>query len=249
MLNHFGFPISYTIFRFVTIIKTSFMKKIIAILAVFAFVFVGLTLTNQSTTNNDSIYSKKFSSSNAHNFDLLRDGDIIFQSSQSDQCKAVQLATKSIYSHCGIIFKEGNEYFVWEAVQPVRRTPLKTWIKHGEKDHFVVKRLQNYDEIINDNIILKMKSVGKSFMGKDYDLTFDWTDDRIYCSELVWKIYDRALGIEVGKLQQLKEFDLTHPLVKEKLKERYGKNIPLDGLVVSPAAIFDNTELVTIMSN
>src|SRR5437867_163185 len=26
-----------------------------------------------------------------------------------------------------------------------------------------------------------------------YDLTFEWSDDKIYCSELVWKVYERAL--------------------------------------------------------
>ena len=225
------------------------MKKIIAILAVFTFVFVGLTYTNQSTTSNDSIYSKKLSSSTSVDFNLLRDGDIIFQTSQSDQCKAIQLATKSIYSHCGIIFKEGNEFYVWEAVQPVKKTPLKSWIKHGENDHFVVKRLKNHDEVVTADVILKMKSIGKSYLGKNYDLTFEWSDDRIYCSELVWKIYERATGIEVGKLQKLKEFDLTHPLVKEKLKERYGKNIPMEELVISPGAIFENPELVVVLED
>ncbi len=225
------------------------MKKIIAILAVFTFVFVGLTYTNQSTTSNDSIYSKKLSSSTSVDFNLLRDGDIIFQTSQSDQCKAIQLATKSIYSHCGIIFKEGNEFYVWEAVQPVKKTPLKSWIKHGENNHFVVKRLKNHDEVVTADVILKMKSIGKSYMGKNYDLTFEWSDDRIYCSELVWKIYEQALGIEVGKLQKLKEFDLTHPMVKEKLKERYGKNIPMEELVISPGAIFENPELVVVLED
>lgn len=225
------------------------MKKIIAILAVFTFVFVGFTFTNQSTTTNDSIYSKKFSSSKSVDFNLLRDGDIIFQTSQSDQCKAIQLATKSIYSHCGIIFKENNEWYVWEAVQPVRKTPLKSWIKHGENNHFVVKRLKNHDEVVTADVILKMKSIGKSYMGKNYDLTFEWSDDRIYCSELVWKIYERAVGIEVGKLQKLKEFDLTHPLVKEKLNERYGENIPMEELVISPGAIFENPELILVLEN
>lgn len=71
----------------------------------------------------------------------------------------------------------------------------------------------------------------------------------IYCSELIWKVYKRATGIEIGKLQQLKEFDLTNELVKKKIKERYGSNIPLNIPVISPAAIFNSELLVTVKSN
>ena len=41
----------------------------------------------------------------------------------------------------------------------------------------------------------------------------------------------------VGEQQKLKEFDLSNPLVQAKLKERYGKNIPLEETVVSPQAV------------
>ena len=47
-----------------------------------------------------------------------------------------------------------------------------------------------------------MRQVGESFRGRPYDLTFEWSDERIYCSELVWKIYERALGIEIGPPQR-----------------------------------------------
>jgi len=71
----------------------------------------------------------------------LLDGDIIFQESLSDQSKAIQLAAKSKYSHMGIIFIKDNQYFVFEAVQPVKLTPLKDWINAGANHHYVVKRL------------------------------------------------------------------------------------------------------------
>lgn len=54
---------------------------------------------------------------------VLKDGDIVFQESISRQSAAIQLATKSRYSHMGMIFKHGNEFLVLEAVQPVQFTP------------------------------------------------------------------------------------------------------------------------------
>lgn len=86
-------------------------------------------------------------------------------------------------------------------------------------------------------------------MGKNYDLTFEWSDDKIYCSELIWKVYKRATGIEIGELEMLRNFDLTHESVRKKMKERYGDNIPMDELVISPAAIFESELLITVKSN
>jgi hypothetical protein len=47
-------------------------------------------------------------------------------------------------------------------------------------------------------------------------------------------MYDRALHIQIGMLQHLRDFDLTHPLVKEKIRERYPSGPPLDETVISP---------------
>jgi uncharacterized protein YycO len=159
------------------------------------------------------------------------------------------LATKSKYSHCGILFKEGNKFYVFEAIQPVKRTPLNKWIARGQGGKYVVKRLKNADKVLTPAALQKMKQVGDQFKGKNYDLTFEWSDDKIYCSELIWKVYQRATGIEIGKLEKLSSFDLSDEAVKKKMKERYGDNIPMSETVISPAAIFDSELLITIKSN
>jgi len=56
-----------------------------------------------------------------------------------------------------------------------------------------------------------------------------------------------ALGIELGQLQHLRDFNLSSPTVKSKLKERYGNNVPLDEIVISPAAIFQSEKLMTVV--
>lgn len=71
----------------------------------------------------------------------------------------------------------------------------------------------------------------------------------IYCSELIWKIYKEGTGIEIGNLEQLKDFDLNHPIVKAKLKERYGNNIPKNEKVISPSAMFNSELLYTVETN
>lgn len=179
----------------------------------------------------------------------IKNGDLIFQTSLSSQSKAIQLATKSTYSHCGIIYKEGTGFYVFEAVQPVKRTPLDKWIARGKEGKYVIKRLKNADQVLTPETLTKMKFVGDHFKGKNYDLTFEWSDDKIYCSELIWKIYQRATGIEIGKLEKLSDFDLTNEAVKNIMKDRYGDKIPAEELVISPAAIFESELLITVKSN
>lgn len=179
----------------------------------------------------------------------LQNGDIIFQTSKSGQSKAIQLATGSKYSHMGIIYKQGNDYFVYEAIQPVKLTPLNDWIKRGENGHCVVKRIKNSEKLLTSENFTKMKHIGEKYAGKDYDLYFEWSDTRIYCSELVWKIYKEAIGLEIGELEKLGDFNLTDKAVKKKLMERYGDNIPKEELVISPASMFESKELITVFSN
>lgn len=216
------------------------MKKGIAI-----FGFLGLTFLGGFGL--DVNYPLIFADSAKDNG--FQSGDLIFQTSLSSQSKAVQLASRSVYSHCGIIYKEGSQFFVFEAVQPVKRTRLDKWIARGKDGKYVVKRLKNADEVLTSAALKKMKAVGDGFKGKNYDLTFEWSDDRIYCSELIWKIYQRATGVEIGKLGKLRDFDLTSNVVKKKMKERYGDNIPMDETVISPAAVFDSELLTTIKAN
>ncbi|WP_210461945.1 YiiX family permuted papain-like enzyme [Rufibacter roseolus] len=177
----------------------------------------------------------------------LQNGDLIFHTSRSAQSQAIQLATKSKYSHCGIVYKNGNDYFVFEAVQPVSTTPLAKWIARGEGGHFVVKRLKNADQVLSKSALAKMKEEGQKLAGKDYDLTFEWSDEKIYCSELIWKVYQRATGLEIGKLEKLRDFDLSAKPVQAKMRERYGRQIPYEEKVISPASMFSSDLLVTVV--
>lgn len=210
---------------------------------VLLFVLLGL-LTSLSIVSY-----QKFNPIKQEDIQKIQNGDIIFHVSLSGQGKAIQLATKSKYTHCGIIYEENGNFWVYEAIQPVQKTPLKEWIQRGDKQHYVIKRLKNASNVLIPEVLQKMKDYGKTFQGKNYDIYFSWSDDRIYCSELVWKIYYKITGIQIGKLQKLREFDLTSSEVKQKMQERYGNNIPFDEDVISPASIFHSELLTTIISN
>jgi hypothetical protein len=86
----------------------------------------------------------------------------------------------------------------------------------------------------------KLAAEGKKQLGKPYDGAFDWSDSKMYCSELVWKIFHAALGVDLGEPKPLRSFDLTSPEVHAALSKRYGRSIPLDSVMIAPQEIYDS---------
>ena len=168
-----------------------------------------------------------------------KNGDIVFQDSESTQSEAIKLATNSNFSHCGIVFNLDNKWMVLEAVHPVRVIAIKEWIAQGSDGNYTRKRLKN-STMLTDSIEDEMWAVGSSFLNKSYDIQFGWSDEKLYCSELVWKIYNRGAGLSLGKPKMLKEYNLDSKLVKEQLKLRYGTDIPLKDKMISPQDIFES---------
>lgn len=170
-----------------------------------------------------------------------KDGDIIFQATSGDRGKAIQLATKSKYNHCGVLFNENGKWIVYEAVQPVKKTALSAFNSRGQG---TVMRLKNTALKAED--IEKLKTVFKGYEHKNYDDAFNWSDDRIYCSELVYKLYNNGLNIKLCEPRKLKDFDLSNPLVKAQLNLQYGNNIPLEEPMVAPGDISESALLEVV---
>lgn len=169
----------------------------------------------------------------------LKNGDIVFIVNPSGQGKAIQLATKSKYTHVGIVLIENGKTMVYHAVEPVSKNTFEQFVDMSADGKCYIKRLKDQSKLTPD-AITKMLTEAKSQLGIHYDLGFNWSDDELYCSEFVWKLYNHALGIDIGKLRPLKDFDLTHPAVKDIMKRRYGKKIPYDEKMISPGDMYDS---------
>jgi hypothetical protein len=177
----------------------------------------------------------------------LKEGDIIFRSSSAfEEARAIQLVSKSPLTHCGVLIKEGKDWYVYEAVQPVQKTLLKDFHKTDDGETYVVRRLKDADKILTDKNLEKMKSYLKDNVGKDYDHKFGWGDDRLYCSELVWKAFYHASRVKVGNIQMVGDFDLSDPLVKKHVDARYGKNVPVTEPTITPGGVYESRLLKTI---
>lgn len=175
----------------------------------------------------------------------FKDGDIIFQSSPSRQSAAIEEATQSPYSHCGIIFYENNIAYVYEAVQPVGKRRLDDWIESGVNAEFVVKRMKD-SSLLTENEIKALRLYASQQFGKNYDGKFNWSDKELYCSELVYKCYWNVLHIKLAAPIPLREFNIDGPIVRKIMKERYGNEIPYDEPMISPDQLVNSPLLITV---
>lgn len=176
----------------------------------------------------------------------LQEGDILFQQTGGEQGRAVQLATGSPWTHVGILFKDDGQWMVYEAVGPVLLTPLDEWTAHGENGRWVAKRWVGAEKMEATKLRALLRKAGARFRGLPYDLQFGWSDERIYCSELVWKMYAEGPGVELCDPKPMREHALASPIVQEVMRKRYGTTPPLDELMIAPGALFDCPELRTV---
>lgn len=174
---------------------------------------------------------------------LAKPGDIIFHESRSSQSQAIKLATQSSYTHCGIIFEHDGQLQVLEASSTVRWTPIREWVESGVDGHFVLMRSQ---KPLDEASLAAMLAAIPRYLDKNYDLLFQWSDDTIYCSELVWKLYQKA-DIELCPLKTFGDFKLDSEVVKAIVKKRYNADLPpLDEPVVAPSDLMESPALKVV---
>ena len=74
--------------------------------------------------------------------------------------------------------------------------PLARWINQARDRHYGVFRLgAKHAGHIPDFI-----RAARKYMGRPYDIRYRMDDEKIYCSELIFKGYRDATGEELGKL-------------------------------------------------
>ena len=213
----------------------------------FVIIITGLAFSFSFAFNNIKQKQELLSKNKKSNFSV-QDGDVIFQSSYSKQSQAVEIATNSKYSHCGIIYIENNVPYVYEAVQPVGKRKLADWISSGVDQTCVIKRFKGIDTLSKKSL-LRMKEYAASQFGKNYDGYFSWSDKEMYCSELVYKTYKNCINFVLAQPKTLRDFNIDAPVVRKIMQERYGDDIPYDELMISPGQLYDAPSLYTVYSN
>ena len=161
------------------------------------------------------------------------EGDILFQSLPNepglDLVDAIEGATESPYSHCGMVTKDGDEWVVLEAIGPVKETPLQEYIQRGRDHKFWAYR---FEEDKRKHIPVALKAMRED-MGKAYDARYRFDSENIYCSELIFRGWKAATGEDLGKVMKLG--DLKWERYKPVIEAIEGQgNLPLDREMITP---------------
>lgn len=168
----------------------------------------------------------------------LKTGDIVFQTDSSGQALAIIMASASPFSHVGIVHVDNKgQPIVWEAVGPVKKTPLADWIAHGRGGRLQVMRFKTPLPATDWQ---KVFGWIKKQQGKPYDIYFTDGNDSFYCSELVHDALQAAVGITLGKSQSVASLHLDNAPVRKLIAARW-QNYPLckDGKAKDFDACFD----------
>ena len=164
----------------------------------------------------------------------VREGDVIFQTSQSQQSPLIQIATRSKISHCGIIVMKNGKPYVLETLKTLVVTPLDKFIARGEGGKYWLKRSNK------ENIKIKYTS----YLGKPYDLAFKFDNGKFYCSELIYDIYKNQLGIELCEPKKVSDYFILGidkvPQIEKTMKKR---GITKEQYAVAPVDIFESDYL------
>jgi hypothetical protein len=168
----------------------------------------------------------------------LRDGDVVLQTSRSAQSDGIQRATRSPWSHVGVIEVGPDGPRVIEAIGRVSRTPWHAFRRRGEGDVLVLR-----PRALDPSRARRVVAEAARFLGRPYDARFGWSDARIYCSELVAKAYERGAGVELGRRERLGDLHLSG--LEDAIRARWG-TVPRDLELVTPASIAADEDLVEV---
>ncbi|HSI84915.1 MAG TPA: YiiX/YebB-like N1pC/P60 family cysteine hydrolase [Candidatus Methylacidiphilales bacterium] len=172
------------------------------------------------------------------------EGDVVFQPfPRNPLTDAIEGVTNSDLSHCGVVIKDGASWVVIEAVNPVVKTPLNEFIARGREQKFLVKRLDDKWK----NTIPQFKAALLTYLGKPYDIRYQMSDDKIYCSELVYKGFKKATGEDLGKVEKLG--DLNWKPHEAFIREIEHGPVPLEREMITPVSVSKASQLKEVFRN
>ena len=126
--------------------------------------------------------------------------------------------------------------------------PLKAGLTRTWHHTATVERLRNG---ISPRQMQLLTAAMRGMEGKPYDALFQWDDRAIYCSEFIYKAFDRGLGIKLGTLEHFRDLPLDNPDVKRLILQRYvrkGIEFNREETTITPAAIAEDPQLEKVVA-
>jgi hypothetical protein len=198
--------------------KNSHIKKlliasaiVLTCIVVGRFIWSATAVLHENTANkhwqNKRYLSRKNNLQNISGVDscvrLLQTGDLLVR--RGDDMTSYILSQLNMkdktYSHCGIVVIENGYPYVYHSIggednpdEILRRDSAHTWCSPANNHAFAAYRYN-----MADSMKARLASVVQGYYseGRMFDMAFDIsTDDRLYCSEMIYKALKKATGVD-----------------------------------------------------
>lgn len=162
----------------------------------------------------------------------LKVGDILLQPLHCWACNLIEAQTQSEFSHIGVvshISQKEKKVFVAEAFMKVREIEFNEFNKKTQKGLSLKVYRPGY-------VAIDFRKTFKStFENLAYDSGFLWDDEKIYCSELLYKLF-RDSNMKVPEALPMK-FDVN----REHWEKYFKGHVPEGEIGISPADFDDES--------
>jgi hypothetical protein len=153
---------------------------------------------------------------NLSDLPALQSGDLIFETTLTNQTAAIMLATGSIYTHVGVVHKQSQGYSVIHAMRYVGESPLTEFVHSGWGERFTILRYPGLNDRQREAIV----KAAESYIGRGYNFVFYMQSKDIYCSELPYFSF-RDANLPLGTLQKIGDLYMNNPAVHKLFEARW----------------------------
>jgi hypothetical protein len=144
---------------------------------------------------------------------LARHGDLIFRNGTDEVSRAARSMNRidTSFSHCGFVQVENDSILIYHAIgghynpnQRLRRDPIDSFLIPGETDKVAIYRYKLNGQQLDSLTVL----IRKHYLeGLKFDLYFNFeSDERMYCSEFVFKCLNRSLSDSLAFIINAREW-------------------------------------------
>ena len=145
--------------------------------------------------------------------DKIEDFDIILSKGQSVQSKLIGLLKFSMedYSHIGIMIKDKDKVYVLHSTPDgtnangIRYDDLQTFLDLSDVSDYTILRYQNISFDFRQRLRIEFDKYKTNKAPFDFDFN-NYENKKIYCSELVWLIFNNSGLFEIN------DFNLSKPI-------------------------------------
>ncbi len=175
------------------------------------------------------------------------EGDLVFQALplDVDLIQAIEGITQSHYSHVGVLLRRKEKWTVIEACAlGVIYTPFEKWKTNGRNDRWAAYRLKPQYRPLIPKFLKNLHP----HAGKPYDFKYEFTDDKLYCSELVFHAWKKASNEDMGKRENVLSLNWK-PYLATIEKYNQGPLPPSGRMLISPRSLSRARELERVYNH